>query len=333
MQKILTSIAILGFAVMPRLGICAKSDVGETESFARKITGTKNWTQLLSAAGDSLSNSTKQFLNNTTNGLEFPNITFRGSSIQVQDPNGTRVTVRFEAHGRVFLDGTEWQIHPLAPPKEEIKRISSIISQRTKIHSSFLENFFPKAYAFPNNSGVATAAFEVSTGWKSKQCGEAQLSGTQSQECPLMTVAMKSPSLPINDQTSKLWPITMTCPAASDAGTLELISKNQLGMMRRVRVTYKAHNPESVELSTAPANGAFKVLDVINLDPNNSDKFLPIGQTIAIQANSIKNGVCEGSPQDRIQYLSALEKNRQILKQPQQADNSDDDKGDTQRAL
>jgi hypothetical protein len=327
MRTLTTALNILALTLLPTFAFAAKFDVSPTELFAREATGAKNWKELLGKSGALLPVWIRPELTKAAAGLEFPSITFKKTSVQIKDMNGSHLTIHFLQGGKVFFEENEWQIQPLIPISEQISIISNLIAKNSKNSQSVWPRFTPVAFAALNNSNVAIAAFTVSAGWKAKQCGEAQLSTSQNQECPLMTVGMQPSKSTKDASTLKLGPIAMHCPPKGNPGFLELISKNQLGSTRRMRVAFKDEGPRSVEIALAPPGGALKIVTYIDLSSERDSEMLSLGKQFSEQALAIFNQVCEGTDQNKHSYFAALEGNRQILSKPSPAIDLNEESG------
>ncbi|GJE53809.1 hypothetical protein [Methylobacterium thuringiense] len=113
---------------------------------------------------------------------------------------------------------------------------------------------------------------------------------------------------------SKFVPIGLKCPDKPGEGLLELIKKNQHGMISRARFYTKVKTVYRVTLEAAVPNGRFEMVkDVIAAnDPSGEDLEFAIKATKNV--DPIRDKVCEGPNDNKQKFKSLMESNLKYLK-------------------
>jgi hypothetical protein len=328
---------IIGLLVIALTSIsadCMSVDLRKSQDntidFAKRASRSENWKQLFSNAGTSIPPYFKDELLKAIDGNGFPSISIHNSTITFRNESGNRVTVEFRDHGKVFLNDRAFEIRPLDSLASELDRVETKYSHpfTTKTVFDFL---LPSAYGGSPDRGVLLASYIVASGWTSSQCGSSDLTEAQKHNCPITAAAM----VVSNQSADKFFPVELSCPATEPNGTLELISKNISGTTNRLRVTYSNYTPKFVEAAVAfPGKDLHKIFR-IDLDAQNDQMDQDWASALATKSNAIKTNVCEGTPQNRQRYFSALSKNKSILINAarDQALDEDSGSGSSQQAL
>lgn len=110
------------------------------------------------------------------------------------------------------------------------------------------------------------------------------------------------------EPTSEMIPVDLICPANTNNGTLEMTDQNESGF-RRIRVVYADGNPVSIEFGGAPTGTRFIVLNSFKIGAEKNKTEQELSESISINANALKSGVCEGSAQAKARYYATLRAN------------------------
>ncbi|GJE53807.1 hypothetical protein EKPJFOCH_0275 [Methylobacterium thuringiense] len=116
----------------------------------------------------------------------------------------------------------------------------------------------------------------------------------------------------------KSMPIGLKCPTIPGTGVLELIRKNQTGMLYRARFYMKNRTAYRVTLESAAAEGRFVITRDVNANEDPSAEDLDFAVKFVKAMNPVREVVCEGSDDSRQKYMSLMRDNIELLKKYEQ---------------
>lgn len=258
---------------------------------------------------------------------EFPSARRIRNKLVITESDGTKVVIEYKKNGTIALNGKEWKLRPLATVEEEVSRLALFINGETKASSGFF-GLVPAAQAGGAAvGGSAVAAFAGANAWKAESCGEEALSGDLVNDCPLMGVGMQPilASAKIDD-TEKLMPVQLKCPA-ENSGIFELISKNKIGQVERIRVQYTSDKPRKISVEAAEKAATFEEYFSVDLTSSKEADQIDFGNSVIQRISPVAKEVCNGSKKQKSRYLAALKANREDLNQSAKSDDASEEKG------
>jgi len=107
---------------------------------------------------------------------------------------------------------------------------------------------------------------------------------------------------------SEMIPVDLICPANTSNGTLEMTDQSDFGF-RRTRVVYADGNPVSIEFGAQLIGGGYFIITSFKIGAEKNKTEQALSESISINANALKSGVCEGSAQAKARYYATLRAN------------------------
>ncbi len=332
-MRILASFFLFALAIHSSSLLAAKQGLDpDAQATTLKLSQAKNWKQLLAETRDLLPGNVVKEMETAAKGLDYPDVRLHRGEMILSEPNGGRLNILLDKEGKVFFNGEEWEIRPLATTQAEVDRIVAFIfdSRAKKRRRSMLEIVLPFAHADDGSSsasGMALAAQMKAMIHKARACGGDNLTEAQSSECAQMAVGMKQEaSLPMNPprkiSAEEMLPITLSCPRKKGDGVIEEIRKNKQGLRSKIRITYVSGKPTKVHPFMGLARSDFMDLGEVNLK-SEEDSTVREGAMEHVTAFKGLKKICEASSAEKRRYFASLEENKALLDEPQNANFSE----------